>query len=176
MEQGQGAADHHRGVRLRRHEDVGAHGGGGGFAVGAGHAQGVGVPLHDGAPGLGPLVHGDAPCHGPGDLRVAVVDGGGADNEIAVPQVLGVVADGHGDAQGAEMADRVALRHVGALDLEAHAPQHFRQGAHGHAADAHQVGPLAGDDVVADGMGIVHHGKNSLPADGPPQKSGQIRK
>ncbi len=36
VEQGQGAADHHRGIRLRRHEDVGAHGGGGGLAVGTG--------------------------------------------------------------------------------------------------------------------------------------------
>ncbi|CAN3977049.1 Competence protein ComM, partial [Dysosmobacter welbionis] len=159
VEQGQGAADHHRGIRLRRHEDVGAHGGGGGFAVGTGHAQRVGIPLHDGTPGLGPLVHGDTPGHGTGDLRVAVVDGSGADHQIAVPQVFGVVADGHGDAQGPEVADRVALRHVGALDMEAHAPQHLRQGAHGHAADAHQMGPLAGDDIVADGMEIVHHEK-----------------
>ncbi|SCJ11209.1 Uncharacterised protein [uncultured Blautia sp.] len=43
--------------------------------------------------------------------------------------------------------------------MEAHAPQHLRQGAHGHAADAHQMGPLAGDDIVADGMEIVHHEK-----------------
>ena len=67
------------------------------------------------------------------------MDGSGADHQIAVPQVFGVVADGHGDAQGPEVADRVALRHVGALDMEAHAPQHLRQGAHGHAADADQV-------------------------------------
>ena len=162
VEQGQGAANHHCGVRFRRHEDVGAHGGGGGLAVGAGHAQRVGIPLHDGAPGLGPLVHGEPAGHGTGDLRVAVVDGGGADHQIAVPQVFGVVADGHGNAQGPEVADRVALRHVGALDLEAHAPQDLCQGAHGYAADAHQVGPLAGDDIVADGMGIVHHGKRLL--------------
>ena len=127
--------------------------------MGTGHAQRVGIPLHDGTPGLGPLVHGDTPGHGTGDLRVAVVDGSGADHQIAVPQVFGVVADGHGDAQGPEVADRVALRHVGALDMEAHAPQHLRQGAHGHAADAHQMGPLAGDDIVADGMEIVHHEK-----------------
>ena len=163
-EQGQGAADHHRGVRLRRHEDVGAHGGGGGLAVGAGHAQGVGVVAHDGAPGLGPLVHGDAPGHGPGDLRVAVVDGGGADHEVALSQVLGIVADGHRDAQGPQVLHRVALRHVGALDAEAHTVEDLRQGAHGHAADAHQVGPFAGDEKVADGVGIVHHGKNSLQA------------
>ena len=54
-----------------RHEDVGAHGGGGGLAVGAGDAQGVLIVLHDGAPGLGPLIDGDAPGDGPGDLGVA---------------------------------------------------------------------------------------------------------
>ena len=27
---------------------------------------------------------GDAPCDGPGDLRILVVDGGGADHQIAV--------------------------------------------------------------------------------------------
>ena len=84
VEQGQCPADHHGGVQLRRHENVGAHGSGGGFAVGAGNAQGIGVFLHQGAPGLRPLVDGDAPGDGTGDLRVAVVDGGGADHKIAV--------------------------------------------------------------------------------------------
>ena len=41
VEHGQGAPDHHRGVRLGGHEDVGGHGGGGGLAVGAGDADGV---------------------------------------------------------------------------------------------------------------------------------------
>ena len=126
--------------------------------MGAGDAQGVGVVAHDGPPGLGPLVDGDSPGHGPGDLRVAVVDGGGADHQVAVPQVVGVVADGHGNAQGAQALYGAAVVHVGALDLEALAQQHLRQGAHGHAADAHQVGPPAGDEVVGDGIGVVYHG------------------
>src|SRR5699024_2351874 len=81
-----------------------------------------------------------------------------------LPQVLGVVADGHRDAQGTQVPHRVALRHVGTLDAEALAVEDLRQRAHGHTADAHQVGPLAGDEKVADGVGIVHHGKNSLQA------------
>ena len=162
MEQGQGAADHNGGVLLRRHENMGAHGGGCGFAVGAGDAQGVFVPAHQGAPGLGPLIDGDAPGDGSGDLRVAVVDGGGADHEVAVPQVFGVVADGHGDAFGPQTLHGVAVRHIGALDQQALAGQHLRQGAHGHAADAYQMGALAGDQKLGNRLGIVHH-KKDLP-------------
>ena len=84
VEQGQCPADHHGGVLLRRHKNVGAHGSGGGFAVGAGNTQGVGVFPHQGTPGLRPLVDGNAPGDGAGDLRVAVMDGGGADHKIAV--------------------------------------------------------------------------------------------
>ncbi len=39
-------------------------------------------------PGLRPLIYGDAPCDGSGDLRVLVVDGSGADHQIAVLEIL----------------------------------------------------------------------------------------
>ena len=162
MEHGQGAADHHGGVRLGRHEDVGGHGGGGGFAVGAGDAQGVFIVLHDSAPGLGPLIHGDAPGDGPGDLGILVVDGGGADHQVAVLQVLRRVADGHVDALGPELADGVAFRHVRALHPQAHAQQHLRQGTHTHPADAGQVGPDPGLEKGFDIYGRMHH-IGSLP-------------
>ena len=99
VQQRQRAADHHRGISSGLHEDVGGHGGGGGLAVGTGKAHGICVFLHDGAPGLRPLIYGDAPCDGPGDLRVLVVDGGGADHQIAVLEILRRVADGPVDAQ-----------------------------------------------------------------------------
>ena len=155
VEQRQRAADHHRGVGLRRHEDVGGHGGGGGLAVGAGHAQGVAVALHDGAPRLGALVYGDAPRHSAGDLRVVVVNGGGADHRVAVFQVLRRMAYGHGNAHGAQVLHGGAVGHVGALHRDAHALQHLGQRAHGHAADARQMDALAGLDIlvkVLDGM------------------------
>ena len=44
----------------------------------SGNTQGVGVFPHQGTPGLRPLVDGNAPGDGAGDLRVAVMDGGGA--------------------------------------------------------------------------------------------------
>ena len=121
VEQRQRAADHNGGILLRRHEDMGGHGRGGGLAVGTGHAQGVAVALHDAAPRLRPLVYGDAPCDGPGDLRIAVVNGSGADHRIAVFQVFGGVADGHLDPHGAQVPHRVALRHIRPLHHKAHA-------------------------------------------------------
>ena len=157
MKQRQRAADHDGGVCLGGHKDVSAHGGGSGFAVGACYAQGIGIVLHNGAPGLGPLVDRDAPGHSAGNLRIAVVDGGGADHELTVPQVIGIEADGHGDTQGAQVADGITFRHIGALDLEPHAPQDLRQRTHGHAADADQVYAFAGNQVFADGIRIVHH-------------------
>ncbi len=56
----EGTANHHRGVNPGRHGNVGTHRGCGCFAVGARDAQGILVPPHDGAPGLGPLKYRDA--------------------------------------------------------------------------------------------------------------------
>ena len=136
-QQGQGAADHHRGVHPGGHDDVGAHGGGGGLAVGARDAQGVLVAPHDGSPGLGPLKDGDARGAGGGDFGVFVVDGGGADHQLRALDVLPPVADGHGDAQGAQVLHRGAVAHVRAGDHHARLVKHLGQGGHGHPADAH---------------------------------------
>src|SRR5699024_1314705 len=127
VDQGQRAADHHRGIPLRLHEDLGNHGGGGGFAVGAGDADGVGIAPHENAPGLGALEDGNAFAvgggdasvvgiaphdvvaglgaledgnalvAGGGDFGVVVVGGGGADEERRDFNVLRPVADGHGN-------------------------------------------------------------------------------
>ncbi len=64
-QQGQGAADHHGGVQSRRHDDMGAHGGGGGLAVGPGNTQSVLISLHNGAPCLSPFKDGYPPAPGP---------------------------------------------------------------------------------------------------------------
>ena len=158
VEQGQRAADHNGGVLLRRHEDVGGHGRGGGLAVSAGHAQGVAVSLHDRAPGLRPLVHGDAPCDRPGDLRVAVMDGGGADDRVAVLKIVGGVADGHGDAVVTQVLYSVAVGHIRALHGNAHALEHLGQRAHGHAADARQMDALAGLKICVNVDSGMEHG------------------
>ena len=157
VQQRQCAADHHRGVCLGRHEDVGGHGGGGGLPVGSGDAQGVAVALHDGAPGLGALIDRDAPGHGAGDLGIAVVNGGGTDDRVAVFQVLRRVADGHGDPHRAQVLHGVALAHVRALHRHAHALQYLRQRAHTHAADAGKVYALAGVDILVKVLSRMKH-------------------
>ena len=125
--------------------------------MGAGDAQGVAVALHDGTPGLGALIDRDAPGHGAGDLGIAVVNGGGTDDRVAVFQVLRRVADGHGDAHRAQVLHRVAVCHVGALHRDAHALQDLGQGAHTHAADARQVDPLAGVDILVKVLSRMKH-------------------
>ena len=113
LQQGQGAADHDGGILLRGHHDMGAHGGGGGLAVGAGDAQGVIVVPHYGAPGLRPLEHRDSTAAGLYDLRVVVMDGRGADDELRVRlYVFGPVADEHFYTHGAQVLHLVAVRDV----------------------------------------------------------------
>ena len=89
---------------------------------------------------------------GSGDLRVAVVDGGGADDQVLPCHVFGQVANGHRDAQGAQMLHSRAFFHIGAGDDEALPLEHFSQGGHGHTTDAHQMRPLAGHDIVMDSI------------------------
>ena len=163
VEHGKGAADHNSGVLLRGHENVGGHGGGGCLTVGAGDAQGVFILLHDGPPGLRSLKDGDAVGAGGGDLRVVVMDGGGADEELRPLDVLGYVAHMDGDAQGAQMLHRGTVAHVAALDLKAHAVKDLRQGAHGYAADAGQVDPAAGLDIGLNGKFHLGHGTKLPP-------------
>ena len=95
------------------------------------------------------------------------MDGGGADYQIAVAQILCVVADGYGDAQGAQVLDRGAVVHVGALDDQAHAPQDFCQRTHGHAADANQMDPLTRDQKRFNRGGTVHHKMDFLSKTAP---------
>ena len=54
------AANHHRGVPGSRHQNVGNHGGGGGFSVGSGNTNGIFIGTHNDSPSLGPLKYRDA--------------------------------------------------------------------------------------------------------------------
>ena len=147
---GQRAADHHRGVGLGGHEDVGTHGGGGGLAVGAGNAQGVGVVTHNGAPCLRPLEHGDAGGPGGGNFGIVVVDGGGADHALGALYTFRLMSDDHMDAHRAQASHRAAFLHIRAGDGQPGAAEHFGQRGHGYAADAHQMGTAAGTQIFVD--------------------------
>ena len=162
VQQLQGAADHHGRVLLRGHEDVRGHAGGGRFAVCAGDAEGVLIALHDRAPGLRALENGDAARHRAGDLGVIVVNGGGADDKVALAEVICRVADGNGNAKRAQMLDGGASVHVAALNLKPHAVQHFCKRAHRNAADACKMRALSGDEI-GENILLVGHGIKSFP-------------
>ena len=112
--------------------------------MGARDAKGVFVVPHDGPPGLGAFKYGYARLQGGGDLRVAVVDGGGAHHAVRTLNALGPVADDHLDAQLPQVEDGGALLLVRAGDLHPRPVEHLRQGRHGHPADAHQMRPFPG--------------------------------
>ena len=113
--------------------------------------------LHDRAPRLRALIDRDAARDRARDLGVVVVDGGGADDEGAVLQVFCGVPDGDGDPLRAQLADGVALAHVGALHLQAHPGQHLGQRAHGHAADTGQMDTGTGLEKRLDIHSGMHH-------------------
>ena len=112
---------------------------------------------HNSAPGLSTLVDGDAAGHSACDLGVAVMNGGGADHYITFTQVFCVMANGHLNAQFPQMQNSFALVHVGTLDFQACSAQNLSQRAHGNTADTDQMDPLARDQKIVNGTGIVHH-------------------
>ena len=120
--------------------------------MGAGHAHGVLVGLHQVAPRLRALEYRDAHGPGGGDLGIVVVGRGGADDEVGPLHVGGVVPDINGNAQGLQVAHGIAFVDVRAGHDDAHALQDFRQGSHGDAADSHQmpVGVFGDVYVIAD--------------------------
>ncbi len=144
IQQVQVAANHNRGVDASLHGNMGHHRGSGGFAVGAGEADGVFIGGHNVAPGLRALKHRNILGGGSNDFGVFVVDCGGADDAVGPIDILGLVTNGNGDARLFQMIGGFALMHIGAGNLDAHAVEHHAQGAHRHAADADQVHMLAG--------------------------------
>ena len=124
---------------------------------------------------LRPLINGDAPGHRAGDLGVVVVDGGGADHEVAVTQIFRAVPDVHMDAQRPQTLDRIALADVRPADGQAHPTQDLGQRAHGHAADPHQMDALSGEHIRFNGLRILHHNDHySLKTLPEPCKSARV--
>ena len=110
---------------------------------------------HDGPPGLGTLKDWNTGLQGRGNLRIIVVDGGGANDAVGSLHALGQMADGHRNGQGAQMVYRLAFTHVGAGDQDAPPLQDLCQRGHGYPADTYQMGPAAGLDVV---LYVLFHG------------------
>ena len=156
VEQGQIAADHHRGIGPRLHENVGHHRGGRGLSVGAGNADGIFIGFHNFAPGLGPLEYRDPGGPGRGDLRIVIVGGGSADQAVGSGNVPGVVADVHMDAVGDQFVCRYRGAHIRTGNGHAHSLQHKSQRPHGYAPDAHQMHMAARLQVCGNILIFIH--------------------
>ena len=156
VEQGQISADHDRGIRTGFHQDVGHHGGGSGFPVGAGNADRVFVGPHDLPPGLGPLKNGNARGSGGGDLRIIIMGSGSADHALGPLYIIRAVADGNRDTLGLQLLRGKGTAHIGAGDHHAHPFQYQTQRPHGHAADTDQMNPAARLQIGADLLILRH--------------------
>ena len=156
LEQRKITAQHHRRVLPCLHENLGDHGSGGGFAVGAGNADGVFIFAHDEAPGLCAFKDRDAQGAGSGDLGIVIVSCCGADNAVGALDVFGAVADMDFDALGDELIGGDRGVHVRTGDHHAHAPQHKTQGPHGNAADADEMNVFAGNQIGVQSFADCH--------------------
>ena len=83
------AADDGGRVQPRRVQDLHDHGGGGGFAVGPADPQRIPVPAGDRPQHPGPLPQRQAAFPRGDQLGVGFHDGGGIEDEIGAPDILG---------------------------------------------------------------------------------------
>ena len=139
MKQRQITADHDCRILVSFHHDMGHHGSGGGFTVGAGNADGIPVGLHDLAPGLCPLENRNTCCPGGSDFRIVIMCGSRTDDAVRADDVLSAVTDGHINAFGDQFVGRNGCVHIGARNQQAHILKHQAQRAHGNTADANHV-------------------------------------
>ena len=140
LQNGQGAADHNGGILFRRHENMGAHGGGSCLAVGTGNAQCILVVCHNCAPSFRTFEYGNAHFVCADDFRVVIVNRSGADDELCIGlDVFCVVTVVHLHTQLFQMSGLIAVCHVGAGNGHTRTCQHFCQRAHAHAAYTDQV-------------------------------------
>ena len=133
--------------------------------MGTGHAKGVVVALHQKAPGLGPFQNGKAPAMGLFNFRVGIGNGGGADDQSGIPQLLGAVADVNGDILAAEHGHGGGVIPVAALDGGAHLLKKAGQGPHGDAADAAEMNDFVLFDQLFQVL-IVHMFSSYSPCPG----------
>ena len=87
------------------------------------------------------------------ELDIAGLDGGGIDHRMRVLEIVGAVADGNGDAHGAQALDIGAFGNVRALHLVAEIVHDLGDAAHADAANADEMN---GADIQRNAGGDFH--------------------
>ena len=147
MQQRKVSPQHNRRVALRFHENMGNHGGRGGFSMGAGNADGVLILTHDQPPRLRALKNRDTHGTGGGNFGIVIVGGGCADDAVRALNVARAVADMHLNALFYQLIGRDRRVHIRAGNGHAHAPKHQTQRTHGDTADTNQMYMFSGHQI-----------------------------
>ncbi len=138
------AADRVRGPAAQLGERDGEHGGGGRLAVRAGDGDRA-QPVHQPGERVRTVDDRDAALGRAGELRVVGADRGGDDDAAGVVgEVLGGVAEVHGDAERAQRVRRRRVLGVAAGDLRAALGEDLGDARHSGAADADEVRSVHG--------------------------------
>ena len=139
VQKGQVTADHDGRVYICRHQNMGQHGGGSGFAMGTGNAHCILISLHDHAPSLSSFKQRNAQTSCTGHFRVIVVGSSGADHAICTVHIFFSMSDGYLNALSDQLIGRYRSIHIRTGDCHTHTLKHQAKGTHRNAANAHQV-------------------------------------
>ena len=120
VQQRQIAADHHRRIHIRFHQNVGQHRCGGGFAVGAGNTDRILVGTHNHTPGLGTLEDRNTLGAGGGNFRIVIMGRCGTNYAASAFDIFCPVANGNVDALGDQFIRRNRRIHIRAGDGQTH--------------------------------------------------------
>ena len=137
------AADMHGRIESGVQQHFGDHRGGGRLAVRAADVDGVVVALHQLAQQCGALHLRNAQSRSLGALGVFCADGGGVDDKIRAVDVLSLVTDVNLDALIVQRTGHIGACGVGAGNGQSGLFEHAGKAAHGAAADADHMRPLA---------------------------------
>ena len=156
MKQRQVSADHNRRVQIRFHQNMSHHGRCSGLSMSARDADRILVGLHDFAPGLGSLKHGNTSSASSCNLRIVIMGSCGADNTVCTFDIFCMVANCNRYALFLQLLGRRRCAHIRTRYFHAHSFQHKTQRAHGYPANTNQMHMLTGHQVFGNFLVFKH--------------------
>ena len=171
-DQWQLAADYGGGVFAGQFQHGRDHAGGGGFAVGAGNADAVGIHAADITQHHAALHGGNAAGAGSFQLRVFIMDGGAVNHQLGIAQMGGVMLQIYCHAHGALGLGDLGFFHIAAGNGQPAAVQDLDQGIGSGTAAADkmhmlhtikQMGIIAADKRHKFHLKKIRHSRSCQP-------------
>ena len=139
LDQREASSDKKGRIHPRLQKDLGNHRSGGGFSMGAGDANGVGIAPGNHAQQLGTLYKGNPLVPGRRQFGVGRADRRRIHHQLRTGNVFRLLLHKNGDSKGTETGDVVGFIDIGTGQLISPGMQDFRDWAHAGTADSHHM-------------------------------------